>query len=55
MEDGLPVTTKDNRSYHGFGTRSIQRITKKYQGLMSIHTDRDIFHLDIVIPIPSGS
>jgi hypothetical protein len=55
MEDGLPVTTKDNRSCHGFGTRSIQRITEKYQGLMSIHTDGDIFYLDIVIPIPSGS
>ena len=30
--DGLPVTTKDNADYHGYGTRSIRRIAGDYGG-----------------------
>lgn len=30
--DGLPLTTKDDRRYHGYGTKSIRRIAEKYGG-----------------------
>lgn len=30
--DGLPQTSKENKEYHGFGTRSIKTLTEKYGG-----------------------
>lgn len=32
FEGGLPVTTKADRNYHGFGMRSIRMIVHKYEG-----------------------
>lgn len=48
----LPETTKRDRSHHGFGTMSMRYIADLYGGSMSIQTQRDIFNLRIVIPIP---
>ena len=52
LEDGIPVTTKSNRDYHGYGMRSIQRIVRKYRGDMSISTEDQLFQLNIMMPIP---
>lgn len=46
--DGLPVTTKEDKNYHGFGTRSIRMIARKYGGELSAHVTGNIFHLSIV-------
>jgi len=51
FEDGLPVTTKSNAIYHGYGMKSIKYLTEKYGGTMSIQTNEDIFKLNIIIPI----
>lgn len=48
----LPVTTKSDRNYHGFGMKSIQYITQKYNGTLHISTDDDLFVLSILLPIP---
>lgn len=32
LENGLPVTSKQDRLNHGFGTRSIQLLVEKYGG-----------------------
>ncbi len=53
FHEGLPQTTKDDRRYHGFGTRSIRMITEQYGGVMDIHTDERNFVLDILIPLPN--
>ena len=52
MEEGLPVTTKQDRDYHGFGMKSIRYIVEKYNGHMEINTENQIFHISIVLPIP---
>lgn len=52
MRDGLPLTTKDDQSYHGFGVLSIRHIVEKYKGSMSIRTDQKLFRLDILLPLP---
>ena len=52
FEDGLPVTDKKDRSYHGFGIRSIRHITEKYGGEMVLKKEAERFVLDILIPVP---
>lgn len=46
--DGLPITTKDNKEYHGFGMKSISAIVEKYNGTMSVVINEDIFCLNIM-------
>ncbi len=50
LENGRPLTRKDDKDYHGFGTRSIQMIAEKYQGQMEIHASDGVYTLDIVLP-----
>lgn len=52
FEQGLPVTTKADKSEHGYGTRSIRDIAEKYNGHMSAKVEHDIFTLNILLPIP---
>ena len=49
--DGLPRTSKDDTTYHGFGVLSIRHTAEKYGGTMSIRTDQNRFRLDILIPM----
>lgn len=49
----LPQTTKQNRSYHGFGLRSIQMTAEKYGGEMSVHAQDNLFSLDVILPAPA--
>ena len=48
--DGLPQTTKDNKEYHGFGTKSMQSIVNKYSGEMLMAVEDETFNLDILFP-----
>lgn len=52
FRDGIPVTTKSDKDYHGYGMRSIKRIIRKYGGNLSISTENMLFQLNIMIPIP---
>ena len=51
FEDGLPLTTKSDKGYHGFGMRSLRMIVKKYGGELTTYVTDDIFHLNIILPI----
>ena len=53
MQNGLPLTNKDDKTSHGIGMKSIQILVKKYMGEMNIKTREDRFLLSIVLPIPS--
>lgn len=50
LSDGLPVTTKSDKNYHGFGMASMRMIVKKYGGEMIVDTDGDIFKLTMLFP-----
>lgn len=50
MKDGLPVTTKQDQEYHGFGLRSIRCVVEKYSGLLRISAEDQQFTLRISIP-----
>ena len=48
--DGLPITTKGDTAYHGFGMMSIKAVVEKYKGTFSVVCDRGIFKLNIMLP-----
>lgn len=52
-EEELPVTTKGDRRYHGFGLRSMRYLVKKYDGFLSVSEEDGCFSLKILIPVPA--
>lgn len=51
FDGDLPVTTKAQNGYHGFGLKSIRHTVEKYNGFMKIDTEENIFSLKILIPL----
>ncbi len=51
FNDALPKTTKSDSKYHGYGMKSVQMIVEKYDGEMSITTDKNVFNLNILFPL----
>lgn len=54
LKDGLPVTTKGDDRFHGYGMKSIRFVVEKYDGVMTVNTANRRFTLNILIPIPRG-
>lgn len=50
FKEGIPVTTKKNADYHGYGIKSIRYTAEKYGGSLSIRTHENWFEMDILIP-----
>ena len=53
FDEGLPVTTKADKRYHGFGMKSIKMLAEKYGGWVSISAKEGVFNLNILRPVPS--
>lgn len=51
--NGKLITTKDKKSVHGFGTKSILRIVNKYQGEMQWEYNDSANEFKVIILIPS--
>ncbi|MCF0229102.1 MAG: sensor histidine kinase [Parasporobacterium sp.] len=49
-KDGL-VSTKPEKGYHGFGSRSMKYIVERYKGQLAFDTEDNVFKLHIVIPL----
>lgn len=54
FRDGMPMTTKQDKRYHGFGMKSMQRTVGKYGGSMVASQDGNWFALKILIPMQTG-
>ncbi len=50
FQDGLPISTKENREYHGYGLKSIRSISEKYGGYLSVEATDHVFTLHILFP-----
>ena len=50
-ENGIPITTKMDTAYHGYGVKSISLIADKYDGNVSFNTKNEIFNLSILLPL----
>lgn len=49
LRDGLPVTSKEDHDYHGFGMLSMRTIAERYGGTLAVRTEDGIFSLDILL------
>ncbi len=52
LENGIPLTTKNDDRYHGFGVRSIRSIVQKYDGSLSVSSENNLYELKILFSIP---
>lgn len=50
--DDLPVTTKDDSYFHGYGVKSIKSIAEKYGGFVRFIVDDETFVINVIIPVP---
>jgi len=50
--DGMPLTSKEDRANHGFGTKSMAMVVERHDGTLTMEAQRDLFCLDATIPIP---
>lgn len=48
FENGFPVTTKNDKAYHGFGVRSIRYLADKYEGNLLMRMEKERFITDIL-------
>lgn len=51
FSNDLPVTTKADKSNHGYGTLSITQIVQKYDGSLSFLAKDGVFTVSMVIPV----
>lgn len=52
FEGGLPaMTTKADKNYHGFGTKSIKFVAEKYSGKVDMELENGIFSVCIILPV----
>ena len=49
--NGLPITTKNNTDYHGYGFKSIKMIVEKYNGDFKISIGEEIFSVYILFKV----
>lgn len=56
LTDGETVKTlkTEEKGYHGFGLQSIKATVEKYGGIFRISTDKDMFTLDLLFPVPGS-
>ncbi|SFK99442.1 GHKL domain-containing protein [Lachnospiraceae bacterium KH1T2] len=48
--NGMPVTKKKDKRYHGYGTQSIRSVVEKYGGSVNFDAKDEWFKLNILIP-----
>lgn len=51
FQDGLPITTKKDKRFHGFGMKSMKKIVEKYDGSVVAGKVDNWFELKILIPM----
>lgn len=52
LQDGLPVSSKPDHHFHGFGTKSMKVITDKYRGSLLVDPRENIFIVNILFETP---
>ena len=53
FSEGLPVTTKEDRNFHGYGLKSIRYVAKKYGGTVTARMEKQWFVLQLLFPRPA--
>lgn len=53
FENDIPVTTKENNGYHGYGIKSIKYIVSAHGGVTNIRLEDNLYKLSILFPLSS--
>ena len=48
--NGIINTTKSDSENHGFGTKSMKKIVKKYKGKIDFYVQDQMFQVDVEMP-----
>lgn len=48
---GMPITTKNDTNYHGFGTKSIEYVAKQLHGKVKFSSEDSLFTVKVIIPV----
>lgn len=51
MSNGVPISSKMDKQYHGFGMKSIKLIADKYGGSFSCSAANGVFRINILFPL----
>jgi DNA-binding LytR/AlgR family response regulator len=51
LKDSLPVTTKPEKTLHGYGLKSIRQTVEKYGGTLTLHHENNWFSLQVLLPV----
>ena len=51
FQDGIPITTKKDNRFHGYGMKSMKKIVEKYGGSVMAGKANNWFELKILIPM----
>ena len=46
---GNYISEKKDRENHGIGLKSVRKVVEKYEGVMEIHTEDQIFEICVII------
>jgi len=49
-EQGMPLTSKADPNYHGYGIKSMKYIAEKYDGSLSFNVKDGMFKLNLLLP-----
>jgi|GEM_PF-524691 len=52
FKDGLPVSTKEDPLFHGYGMKSLSYLVGKYHGEMNVKQEDGWFFVSMVLPAP---
>lgn len=51
FQDDLPVSTKPDKAYHGYGIKSVRHAAGKYGGTVTLHEREGWFEITLMIPL----
>lgn len=51
LKNGIPVTSKRDKNYHGFGVKSMMHIVNKYGGNIVFKAQNQMFYIDILFDL----
>lgn len=54
LDKGIPQTTSNDQSAHGFGIKSMMMIVQKYDGTISFNTENGVFNVNILFPLKAA-
>lgn len=52
FKNGIPLSTKPENGYHGYGLKSIRHSLERYDGTMYISTRNHTYELKMLLPLP---